>query len=403
MSSKNLKSGQKALKKQKSNLDNESAEKKDEKPAKLKSFPEVTGIVLIMIVKNESRIIARCLDQAKPVISGICITDTGSTDNCIDCIQKWGEENNIPCQVPTSTFRDFGYSRTMSFLNGRKYFPNASYYLLLDADLNLIVNPSWNPNELTHDKYMIYQQTKTNRYQNVRLIKANKSWKCVGVTHEYWDCQNASKGILHSLWIDDKDDGGCKQDKYVRDKRLLLAGIADPKTPQFLVGRYRFYLGQTYFCLKEFDYSIQEYQRRIDLGGWFEEVWYSQLQIGKAYLSSNRPEMAIAALLKSWNMHPKRAEPLMIISQYYREKGMNHLGYYFAKLAQDQGYPMNDSLFIDSPTYLYKIDYEISINAYHIKKKELGCQSHLRLKSIYHKLPRSIQESIDNNNKFYLC
>nr|QBK91158.1 MAG: glycosyl transferase family 2 [Pithovirus LCPAC202] len=377
--------------------------KSDKKSAKLESFPEVTGIVVVMIVKNESKIIHRCLNQAKPIIEGVCITDTGSTDNCIECIRKWGKENNIPCQVPVGAFKNFGYSRSLSFLNARKYFPNASYYLLLDADLNLVIEDNWDYSKLTHDGYKIYQQTKTDRYQNVRLIKANKSWVCTGVTHEYWECKGSSQDILHTLWIDDKDDGGCKQDKYSRDKRLLLEGIFNKKTPKDLKARYRFYLAQTYFCMKDYNSSIEEYQRRIDAGGWSEERFYSQLQIGKAYMASDRQELGVAALLKAWDMHPRRSEPLQIISRYYRGKSMNRLAYHFAKLASDQGYPMNDSLFIDSPTYKYLIDMELSINAFYVDKKEIGCQAHKRLKSIYKDLPSWVQTVVDGNDKFYLC
>ena len=381
------------------------SEEKDSitKNVKLESFPEVTGIVLVMIVKNESKIIHRCFDQAKPIIAGICVTDTGSTDDCVECIRKWGKENDIPTQVPIGAFKNFGYSRSLSFINARKYFPNASYYLLLDADLNLVIEDGWDSSKLTHDGYKIYQQTKTDRYQNVRLIKANKPWMCIGVTHEYWECKGSSQSILHTLWIDDKDDGGCKEDKYGRDKRLLLEGIVSKKTPKDLKARYRFYLAQTYFCMKDFNASIEEYQRRIDAGGWSEECWYSQLQIGKAYMASDRQELGVAALLKSWDMHPRRSEPLQIISKYYRGKSMNRLAYHFAKLASDQGYPIGDSLFIDSPTYKYLIDMELSINAFYVNKKEIGCQAHQRLKSIYKDLPSWVRTVVDNNDKFYLC
>ncbi len=371
--------------------------------SKLDTFPDVTGIVLIMIVKNESKIISRCLDQAKPIISGVCITDTGSTDNCIECIRKWGEKNEIPCQVPVGAFKNFGYSRSLSFRNAQRYFPNASYYLLLDADLNLVIEDDWDISKLTHDGYKIYQQTKTDRYQNIRLIKASKSWVCTGVTHEYWECKGSNQSLLHTLWIDDKDDGGCKQDKYSRDKRLLLEGIANKKTPKDLKARYRFYLAQTHFCMKDFNSSIEEYQRRIDIGGWDEEVWYSQLQIGKAYMASDRQELGVTAMLKAWDKRPRRSEPLQIIAKYYREKKMNRIAYHFAKMAYDQGYPMGDSLFIDSPTYKYLIDLELSINAFYVGKKEIGCQSHQRLKSIYKELPSWVQSCVDNNDKFYLC
>ena len=37
-------------------------------------------ICLCMIVKNESKVIKRCLDSVMPIITAYCIVDTGSTD-----------------------------------------------------------------------------------------------------------------------------------------------------------------------------------------------------------------------------------------------------------------------------------------------------------------------------------
>ena len=377
-----------------------------QKSEKMTSLPNVTGLVLVMIVKNESRIIARCLDQIKGVVKGVCITDTGSTDNCVDCIYKWCKENEMPCRVPIGEFKNFGYSRTLSFLNAKKYFPNASYYLLLDADNNLVVESDWDETELTHDGYNVYLQSKANRYQNTKLLKASKNWRCIGVTHEYWKCQDAKIGVLHSLWIDDKDDGGCKDDKYTRDRRLLLEGIADKKTPDDLRARYRFYLAQTYYYLRDYNSSIDEYQKRIDMGGWDEELWFSQFRIGECYFalkSSKGNGMAVDAMLKAWNMRPHRAEPLHKLSEHYRNRGLNHLAYEFAKIGSEVGYPIGDSLFIDVPTYAYLLDLDLSISSFYVGKKRLGCQAHQRLKSIYDKLPRWVQACVDNNNKFYLC
>ena len=46
----------------------------------------MTRICLNMIVKNESRIIKRCLDSILPLIDSYCIIDTGSTDGTQEII-----------------------------------------------------------------------------------------------------------------------------------------------------------------------------------------------------------------------------------------------------------------------------------------------------------------------------
>ena len=369
---------------------------------------------MIMIVKNESKIIQRCLTTAKPILAGICITDTGSTDNTVETIKKWAEKEKMACEVPVKAFRDFGFSRTASFLHGRRYFPKASYYLLLDADMNLIIKSNFKMEELITDGYRVYQQNGTNRYQNVRLIKADRTWKCVGVTHEYWECENGKLGDLHTLEIDDKDDGGCKSDKYARDKGLLLHGLSDKRTPNHLKIRYRFYLAQTYFCLQEFKAAISEYEKRFKAGEWAEEQWFSLFKIGEAYMrmadccqgpiKETKEAEGVAGYLRAWNFRTTRAETLQKLAEYYRKKSMNRLAFHFANLAQSIGYPHKDSLFIDTPTYDYLLDFEVSINAFYVPdKKNVGLQAHRRLKAIMHKLPPDIQSTIEHNEQFYLC
>ena len=48
-------------------------------------------ITLVMIMKNESKILQRCLDSVKSIVDYIIIADTGSTDNSIDIVNNYLE------------------------------------------------------------------------------------------------------------------------------------------------------------------------------------------------------------------------------------------------------------------------------------------------------------------------
>ncbi len=41
-------------------------------------------LILTQIVKDEAHVIERMLNSIKTIVDGICIVDTGSTDNTID-------------------------------------------------------------------------------------------------------------------------------------------------------------------------------------------------------------------------------------------------------------------------------------------------------------------------------
>ena len=87
------------------------------------------------------------------------------------------------------------------------------------------------------------------------------------------------------VYIDDKNDGGCKSDKFERDVYLLRADVADnPKND-----RAHYYLGQSLKDLGKFEEAIEMFMKRIELGGWFEERWYAHYQIAKCYDHMGQP------------------------------------------------------------------------------------------------------------------
>lgn len=293
----------------------------------------VTGMVLIMIVKNESDIIKRCLSSTLGVVDAICITDTNSDhpkDNpkikkyCPDIIKEWANENNMPCVVPIHEFTpetfQFDIARTLSFINGRKYYPNAKYFITIDADMELKIKKTFDVNKLTADAYFLIQQSINRRYENLRIIKAQTNSKVRGCTHEFWSIdkivtseQNpnqstiAIKDTCFDLEIIDHDDGRCKSDKYLRDKYLIERDLLRKTTDPDIRVRYLFYLAQTYMCLNNNDWSIDFYRLRFGAGHWDEERWYCLFMIGQLYV-------------RKWNEHNNNLRRITESLKLYKAK-----------------------------------------------------------------------------------
>jgi glycosyltransferase involved in cell wall biosynthesis len=85
-----------------------------------------------MIVKNEEKNILECLSSLKGSIDYVSILDTGSTDNTMEIIRQWGNDNEIPTVVHESPFTSFGEMRTKAFLLAKESFPS-DYVLMIDA------------------------------------------------------------------------------------------------------------------------------------------------------------------------------------------------------------------------------------------------------------------------------
>ncbi len=339
-------------------------------------------ICLTMIVRNESAIIERCLDSAYPVIDCLSVCDTGSTDQTVEIIEKYMETHKLPGKVHRHTWKNFGYNRTASAeaaqqtLQELGYPLESSYLLLLDADMKLEILDGFDKRVLSCDNYNLIQKNGELSYANTRLIKASLPWKCIGVTHEYWGCSEAkSYDICHTLKIDDKNDGGCKADKFERDLSLLQQGLMDePNNP-----RYMFYLAQTYHCLGQLRNSNLWYKKRIDAGGWLEEVWYSKYSIGKNYEAMGDWPKAQEAYLEAYSYNPARAEPLYHIAKHHRLNGNPFLAYLFAKEGLTIPYPKHQLLFINDTVYQYGFDEELSIVSYYTPHKQAGWKAINRL------------------------
>lgn len=393
-------------------------------------------ICLCMIVKNESRIIERCLNAAKPIIDFVSICDTGSTDKTPEFIENWCKEHHIPYTVHHNIFINFGYNRTLSARLAQETYPQSDYLLMLDADMILQVEPSFDKSLLVLDHYLTVQYDSQIKYWLTRLLKTSLPWHSVGVTHEYWDLDREcltkegqtcieTKAKLDGLVINDLLDGGSKFNKFERDKRLLEEGISDPSTPHYLKTRYLFYLAQTYFCLNEWEKSIEWYQKRIDASGWVEEVFYSILQIGLCYERLAKQEsfqqnlnqstedfslsneeqyfaLALAYFQNAWEYRPVRAEPLYHLARLFREKSRHHLSLLYAQKGKQISFPKEDILFVDYHVYDYLFDYEISISANYIESEYSKGKSALEfLLDKIDQLPEVIARSVENNAKFY--
>ena len=208
-------------------------------------------IIFLSMIKNESRIIKRCIASALPVADAVCICDTGSTDNTVEVLQEYFKDFTIPAKVvegPQHAWRNFGYNRSQSFLAATEYCkelgwnPEDTYALVLDADMELKPQSQFNKQELTAIGYRMIQKNPSIEYYNTRFMKIGHPWKCTGVTHEYWDGGETGTLKMDQIYISDIGDGGCKADKFERDVRLLTEGLeAEPNNP-----RYLFYLAQSY-------------------------------------------------------------------------------------------------------------------------------------------------------------
>lgn len=333
------------------------------------SSPKNT-LCLTMIVKNESRIIRRCLDSAKFCIDYVSICDTGSTDNTVETIQTWLKENNIPGKVHFEPWKNFGYNRTIAYKKAKETFPEATYLLLLDADM-VLVNKGFDKSSLKTDSYHILQTEGGTSYRNIRLIKASLPWKSIGVTHEYAGVEKGTSQTenLDTLWIDDKSDGGSKDDKLDRDAALLMQGLKDEPENS----RYYFYLANTFYSLHQFLDAIFWYEKRIadKKNGFEEECWYSFYRMGQCYENMKDYPKMVYWYMKAINRRPHRIEPYVRMGKVFifTEGELSyHNGCKLIKDGLGAARPEIDVLFVEDSMYDFEPWFALAVGSYYCGK-----------------------------------
>lgn len=356
-------------------------------------------ICLCMIVKNESKIIQRCLESCKPILDYISICDTGSTDNTIEIINNFCKENNIIGKVHNHVWKNFGHNRTLSYVTAKETFPDADYCLLIDADMSLKILPGFNKSSLDAGGYLVAQQGGSLYYFNTRLLGMKFNWRCVGVTHEYWSAENplcVSKQLT-TLEMDDFGDGGAKADKFERDIRLLTQGLIDePKNE-----RYMFYLAQSYHDTGQYGNAIKWYRKRIAMGGWFEEVYYSYYRIARCKLGMKRSWGEIQQAYEEAHKYlPSRMEPVFEIGKYYQENEKYPEAYKWLTKASKIPFPSDQVLFLFKDIYEFRVWDALGIAAFYVGQYQEGINACIKaLKSSFCTHER---ERIKDNMRFSL-
>jgi glycosyltransferase involved in cell wall biosynthesis len=356
---------------------------------------ETNRIGLVMIVKNESKIITRCLESLVDIIDEYLIVDTGSTDNTIEIIDNYFEENHphIKGRICSREWKNFGHNRTEALKLAKENI-KVDWLLTVDADM-LVVNEGFDKNKLDTNlgAYLLHQKNGTLKYANVRLLNNRHNWKSIGVTHEFLSSNENSRDTLNTLWINDIGDGGAKSDKFERDIKLLEQGLKDEPNNE----RYMFYLANSYKDTHQWEKAINLYQSRINVGGWIEEITCSYEYMGFCYEYSNNIDKAISTWMLGYEKNPNRAECLYNAIRLLRIQGKNKIAYHLCKLAKAIPFPENDVLFVNHNVYDFLIDEEISILVYYA---DPNCDARDIFKNILSN-PKANYNNNISNYKFY--
>ncbi len=306
-------------------------------------------VSLCMIVKNEEKVLERCLKCIERIADEIIIVDTGSTDKTKDIARKYTKK-----LYDFKWVDDFAKARNYAFSKATK-----EYIMWLDADdiileedIVKIINLK---KQISEDVDMIMMKYNTSfdengnptfSYNRERIFKKDKGYKWEGRIHEvivpsgrivYSDAAICHKKV---------SPGDPKRNLNIFNKMIDEKHVFSPRE-QYYYARELYYNG-------EYIKSIKEFRLFLDSNkGWKENNIEACLNIANCYKSLKNKDKILMALLESFKYDAPRAEICVEIGNCFFDLEEYQKAIYWYKAATEC--KLNDIsggfIFLDSYKY----------------------------------------------------
>lgn len=347
-------------------------------------------ICLNIIMKNEEHVILEMLESVAPFIDDYVINDTGSTDKSREVVKEFFDARGIKGVILDHEFRTctchsgiykkysffhFGWNRTWAIQQAMKH-SKSQYLFTIDCDD--VFHGTANFNDLVADCYMIKIGNNSFTYPRAQIFKNDPavSFYFKEPLHEYPTSNKKDHTKAHlqgDYYIESRRLGDRSKDltvKYANDAKIFEEILLEEPNNE----RNMFYCAQSYFDAQMFEKSLETYQKRVKMPGWFEETYFAQYKIAECMVKLAHKNASYTWLdiereyIKAWEICKTHAEPFHHIARHYREINDFKNGYIYAKKSSQIQYPTHDILFIFKDIYDYKAKDELARCAFGLGK-----------------------------------
>lgn len=390
-------------------------------------------VAVVMIVKNEEKVITRALESVRAFTDLIVISDTGSTDDTLKVAKDWCVSNNAPVYVSEDGWHNFAFNRNVALNNAKAVVvsPKDWLFLSLDADDQFVFDNAFlegTSNELKAASLGVHvagvgspeyvnaisvsYKLHALKYLRVSLIGAVDNWRWEGHVHEYLaflgDKSTMVHGELTGGHIKASSSEGSRSanpNKYLDDAKLLEAVLDtdcyDTRSTFYLARSYHDHFkltGKTEYLMKATStYELRATMTTPETEVFEEERWYAQYMC--ASLCNNLPAMLDVSSQRPW-----RVEVSLECSRIAEAQGKMGMAVTYALLAASVKEPRpGDVLFVDTSVYGWRALDRLGTVAYYSNLYQIGLNALQECLEVYESaIPRSDLARINANRQFYL-
>lgn len=292
-----------------------------------------------MIVKDEEKDIERCLKSVYKHIDYWVIIDTGSTDKTIKKVKSLMKNRfKVPGELHERPWVDFSHNRNEALGIAET---KADYVMFMDADDVFHTEKGFNLDFLTDDRYISFNARfvldKMN-FERCVFVKSGEGCIYKGVLHETvglddHELYQSKLGIAHNCYMEAHASplkrADSEEEKYLGDAKILEEALKkDPDN-----ARYQFYLGQCYGDARHHEKAIEAYEKRVEMGGWKEEVYLSLYRIAASRMRVTEDrDQFFKDLTRAWEYMPYRVEAAAAIMELLVAEGRNSLAFTYGEM-----------------------------------------------------------------------
>jgi glycosyltransferase involved in cell wall biosynthesis len=282
-----------------------------------------------MIMKNEERHIARCLDSAVGIFDEIVVIDTGSTDQSKDIVRHYTDKI-----LDFEWNDDFAAARNYSFENA-----TSDYLMWMDADdvipeqsreklieLKKTLAPDIDIVRLPYHTAFDKNGNPTFSFYRERILRNCPQAHWEGVIHEAISA--FGKSVYEDIPIEHHKIGerDPKRNLRIYEKYITEGNTLCPRD-MFYYGRELYYHQRNYDAVTILGAFLNEGK------GWRENNINACQIISYCCYRLNLPDQALLALLRSFMYDTPRAELCCDIGKHFLDRGQYRLAIFWYKQA----------------------------------------------------------------------
>jgi glycosyltransferase involved in cell wall biosynthesis len=275
------------------------------------------SISVALIVKNEERVLGRCLESLWGAVDEIVVVDTGSEDGTKRVAQRYTDK------IYDFAWRqDFSAARQFAFDHA-----TCDWVAWLDADDVVVhadrIKPllAGTPAEIGGYSWRyIYAWDPTGKpsleFWRERCVRNDGTFRWVGRVHEVLVPQRPCVQVEnHDILVEHHPDLERRGQKRGRNLKILEDEYEESRGT--LEPRMLYYLGREYADTGNTERAIEVLQRYTEVSEWDDERFRAQTQIAQLHRMQEQYRLALDADLQALKIHPHWPDAYFGLAETY--------------------------------------------------------------------------------------